>query len=518
MLSNQQSIVKRSTARNLPGDILSGYSVVNRSTEGCILHREESPLTNEEREELASLIVNHFEKFGVSVTTIIIFGSSVDPDRSMKVYSDLDFTVIIKSFESSYDVREKNSPELKHKVISAGINAICGFNIYTQDEFNSMVARNAWLARTMLTNPLIVRDNGYMNQHINRNIENIHEDRLSKYEWLNSTTNRLNDIQAEVLSRVQRILRESVDSDVISRWYDIQISKNQYIESTRQRSGRIITNPSVSSHYDIDPLEYEVEVLYPFLHPTHIADHIDARNTALELGYGLPALYHTYIVSKVIMLQHLYKRGVLALDGEVAQLFFREFKDFIAEDDYLRFFYSLHKAEQILGRSTGLYSFDIDSSGYSFFEDVASITDTMTQHIEAIDAFVEYLQTMVVHPTKKSNYFIRSRYDISDQVSQSLFPTESICNNENNADYILDTGSISTVSPFFLLEVFSRFYHNRIQFVFVGDTPVTSHSCFIEERQTPCTSIFAYRQGLKPISEEECVFNFNSTYINLNYK
>ena len=514
----QQSIITNCPSSEITTPIKEGYGVVKKSCNEFMLHKEVTPISDEEISLLERIIDDHFEGYGISVCSIIIFGSSVDPDRSMKNYSDLDFTIIVESFDGDYDEREKNSPELKEKIINSSVDSICAFNIYTQHEFNEMMARKSWLARTMLTNPLLVKDNGFIGSHLEESIVELHEDRQSKYEWSNSSTNRLDDIHLDTLTYVQAVMRDSTNSDLISNWYDVQISRNKYIELTRHSNGKILTNPSLSDYCDISPLEYELNILHPFLSRTGIPDHLEAGSTASDLGYGLFALYHFYMVAKIIMLQRLYEKGVIALDGEVSQLFFRQFKDFTTEDRYKKFFYSLHKAEQILGRSLGIYSFDVDHNGHSFFEDISTTTDRVTRLIDDMHLFIEHLEGIVTNPVSNPSYYIKGDNDISSYLSISLFPTQCLCNTEDEADYILETSYISKVSPFFLSEVFSRFSNDRIKYVFVGEQPVTSFEGFVYERKTPVTNIFAYIKGAKPIIENDYFFNFDSTYINLNFE
>ncbi|MBI3984761.1 MAG: glycosyltransferase [Candidatus Levybacteria bacterium] len=469
-----------------------------------------------------------------NVVSVIVFGSTT-ADRD-KTHSDYDFTVIARDLNRDINQREQASPTIKKVLQDEGIKQLCAFNIYSPEEFASAARKGSWLVETMKTNNRIVYDpEGFMAMALGVTAPNVSQ--TGEFSW-NGVSHESETHVQEVIQRYNRLShiispidqkmanyyrREAIRGQLILRLfehgeYDTRGSIFSLAKKLRYKYGAQLDlqNLQVEDFYqEIEGKKRILDYDSSNLH-LRIADELNAQ------GLHLDALAHTYHALKAVYLRSLHKSGRYIVEGEITQLFVKEFAHILPKEVVDLIFANSFKAEQILGRS-GFTTFDLDKEGSPLYEDQVNqgnnyetIQNNLRSIINSLGAKEEILKSstspkisIVIATYNRPDKIINcitalntllipddqvelivvndgstAEYDEASIINSSKFPVKyvakehsGICGTKNEGihqsqgDYVAFLDDDMVTSPFWLINLVAGFKNERI--AGVGSTNLT---------------------------------------------
>lgn len=322
--------------------------------------------------KIYTAIENEFDKD--NIVSVILFGSTTG--KNVKLSSDYDFCVILKELSEDINVREAASPRMKKRLREMGVTNLCAFNLYTKDEFFKTNENNSWLIETIKNGYRILYDRDVFAESVlSTKKENIKKVDLFSWKGIEVEdpktfvycANRhyecaklLNDLDPKLAAYHQM---EGDRGIMISKLYKHGVYNTR--SSVLTLANKL--NHNFKEEYNLTEIQknnflLETDWKKAIYNYDSIENNLKAANILEKNGYHQEALFHNYNALKNIYLKLMHQRDIFVFDGEISQIFLREFGQEIPKilSD------SLHscsfKAEQLLGRS-GYSSFDLNSQG-----------------------------------------------------------------------------------------------------------------------------------------------------------
>ena len=356
-------------------------------------------------QELAQLIRETLiEEFGEqSIVSIVIFGSTTR--NADKKHSDYDFTVILKNLPSDVHQREQASPRIKRRLRGKGVDELCAFNFYTPEEFHEADTNQSWLIETMKTEYRVLYDKdnflGAKLSNVKPTVEHVgtfawrgvdYEDGLhlkSVIERYNQIAELIKDVHPQFSSYYRREGYRGMLIEKLYRHgeYDTRSSLLSLVKRLKYRYGENL-NFSLSQAEDFLHEIEGKEVIYGY---DQVDKHLQIAAILEKNGMPLDALSHAYSALRIIYLHALQSNDHYIVEGEITQLFLREFSRKISPELVEQIYKNSFKAEQILGRS-GYVSFDLDSKGKPVYENPATSEFNYGQLMNNMREIVENLR------------------------------------------------------------------------------------------------------------------------------
>lgn len=321
------------------------------------------------------------EEFGEeNLVAIGLFGSTTrNADRR---HSDYDFTVVLGILPEDVYEREQASPRLKRKLREKGVDELCAFNLYTTGEFREADVRNSWLVETMKSGYRILYDkDDFLEQSFGTKKPNVQK--VDTFAWrgvdyedgihLQSVINRHLEVatilKATDPDMASYHMREAHRGQLIAELhtrgiYDTRGSLFSLAKRLQQQFGVDLDIEAIQKE-DFDQEIYGKKVMYGY---EQTERHLQAAAVLESEGKPLDALFHTYVAARNTYLHALHSNDQFIVEGEITQLFLREFENKLTADLVELIYANSFKAEQILGRS-GYVSFDLDKDGKPIYED-----------------------------------------------------------------------------------------------------------------------------------------------------
>lgn len=387
-------------------------------------------------EARAALLEALTQEFGKdNLVSLALFGSV--PQGTNGRFSDYDFTVILQEASNDPHQRETASPRLKRRLVERGLNQLYAFNIYTQAEFDAADNLNSWIIETMKNGNRIIFDSdhyledrledkkssvkqvgmfawkGIKTESLDR-FDNITEKHKQVADLIKNISPQLANFHRNESKRGEMIAKLFTHGVYMTRGSMLDLAKKLVYDFGEEIDLGIIAIENFQHEMQSMPAIYSQDQMYANL---QVAD-VLAKN-----GFTQDALLHNYIALKVIYLQILHNHDIFAVDGEITQLFIREFQDRIPEGVLDLIYQNSFKAEQILGRS-GYQSFDMNEEGKPIYEDGGfDYEDLMTNLREIIIGLsgVEVLSTTKIDSPRVSIVIATyNRYEYLTKCIQSL--------------------------------------------------------------------------------------------------
>lgn len=359
-------------ARGFYPDIWGGFYVAFCKS------RNDRTLDNESEKAVLELLR---EEFGEdNLVSLGLFGSIARNNH--KKNSDYDFTVILRGASEDPYERQTASPRLKRRLREKGLRELCAFNIYTQAEFSAADRQNSWIVETMRNgNRVIVDSDDYLRNILEHRKNTIEQ--VGRFAW-KGINNENSKHFREISARHEQIaeLIASV-SPQMTAYHMVEAKKGGMIASLHDK-GLYITRESVLGlaktlvrdygekidlhQIALENYQHEMENIPAIYGYQRVDEHLQVAEILKKDGLLLGALFHTHAALRNIYLHALHMKGVFVVDGEVTQVFLREFQDRLSDEVRERIYGSSFKAEQILGKS-GYISFDMGENGKPIYED-----------------------------------------------------------------------------------------------------------------------------------------------------
>lgn len=315
------------------------------------------------------------EEFGEgNLVSVVLFGSCTG--NTSKRYSDYDFTILLKELPEDVHEREIASPRLKRRLRNLNVSNLCAFNLYTQSEYSKADAQRSWLIESMKRGYRILYDtNGFVERSLSSQKPNI--ERTGTYSWKGiDVENSNNFIQIANRHLSCAKILEKIDPELSSyhrtEWRRGLFIAKLYDHGVYQTRGSSLTLAKELVYKfgeDIDlaeiqreDFEQEVDCKRLIYDYNSIDRNLHIASILANKGFSLEALFHTYSALKNIYLKVMHENDIYIFDGEISQLFLREFVDYLPPQLIDLLYQNSFNAEQILGRS-GYASFDLNSEG-----------------------------------------------------------------------------------------------------------------------------------------------------------
>lgn len=359
-------------ANKLYPDIWGGLYV-------AFLKSRNPQIMNPESEQVIQNAIK--EEFGEkNLVSIGLFGSTTR--GTSKRYSDFDFTVILEYLPDNIYEREQASPRLKKRLQEKEVGELCAFNLYTREEFEQAATKNAWLLETMKLGYRILYDqSNFLEQKFTTEKPAIKK--IGSFAWLG--------VDYEDGTHTKDIIERHIEIAAILQTSDPEIAAYHLREAQREKFNlELLIRGAVDSkdsllglakklqHTFGVPVDMEYIQEEEYTHEIHdkkilydydqTERHLRAATILETAGKPLDALFHSYVALRNIYLYILHNNDQYIIDGEVTQLFLKEFGNKIPPYLVDAIYNNSFKAEQILGRS-GYISFDLDKKGKPMFED-----------------------------------------------------------------------------------------------------------------------------------------------------
>lgn len=153
--------------------------------------------------------------------------------------------------------------------------------------------------------------------------------------------------------------------------------------------------------------------------------HLRVAEVLAENQMPLDALFHTYAALRNVYLQALHSQDKYIVEGEITQLFLRDFSDNLPAELIEKVYANSFKAEQVLGRS-GFVSFDLDQDGRPIYEDPETsqlnhgeLTTNVREIIEEL-RFNQEINPSHVNQDKPTVSVVIATYDRPDQLDACI--------------------------------------------------------------------------------------------------
>jgi hypothetical protein len=336
-------------------------------------------MSPESASRIHSVLVEEFGKD--NLVSVGIFGSTTR--ATDKANSDFDYTLIVNGLSSDIYEREKASPRIKRSLREAGIDVLCAFNIYTPEEFKNADAHKLWLLESMKTGYRIMHDTDSFLAGILGSKQDGVERFDDRFAW--------SGVEYVDTARFKYVIENHAKAAKLLESFNLDIAACHVRESQRveliaklQEHGESVSRGSLYSlaqrltnHYG-ESLDLEAYRQAEFDQITEgnqstygygtVGAHLKAAEILDMHDMPLEALSHVAIAARNVYLQALHSKGNYIIDGEVTQLFLKEFSANLSTQLVDNIYESSFKAEQILGRS-GFLSFDLDEYGKPIYED-----------------------------------------------------------------------------------------------------------------------------------------------------
>jgi len=360
------------TTRGFYPDVWGGFYVAFCKS------RNDRIIEVESEETILDLLREEFGKD--NLVALGLFGSFTQ--NSAKKYSDYDFIVILKEASNDQYEREDASPRLKRRLRENGLQELCSFNIYTQSEFNAADQANSWIIETAKNGYRVILDpDGFLLEKLNSKKGTVQQ--VDKFAWRGIKTESIDRIR-QVAERHKKAadLAENV-SPQMARFHNMEAQRGEMIATLYGRglyssrdsilglAQKLVRSYGEKINLDKivkDNFMHETENIPAIYRFDQISTHLEIAKILQENNLPLEALFHTYSALRNAYIHHLHNNEIFAIDGEMTQLFTREFQDKIPEEVLDLIYQNSFKAEQILGRS-GYASFDIGSDGKPIYEE-----------------------------------------------------------------------------------------------------------------------------------------------------
>lgn len=320
------------------------------------------------------------EEFGEdNLLSVGVFGSTArEADNK---HSDYDFTIIVNGLPSDVYEREQASPRMKRRLRDKGVDELCAFNLYTAEEFKQANERKSWLIESMKVGYRVLYDKGFLADILD--VQQPQVERVGSLAWrgvnyedgyhLQSVIERHHRV-AEIIEDIDPQLaayheREAIRGELIGRLYEHgEYNTRGSLLFLAKRLNYQYGEKLDLSKIQMDDYLQEIEGNEALFGYDTVDRHLKIAKVLEENGMPLDALFHTYSALRNIYLYALHSNDQYLADGEVTQLFLREFSGKISPELVNQIYANSFKAEQILGRS-GYVSFDLDREGKPIYED-----------------------------------------------------------------------------------------------------------------------------------------------------
>ncbi|MBI3289807.1 glycosyltransferase [Candidatus Microgenomates bacterium] len=319
------------------------------------------------------------EEFGEdNLLSVGVFGSTArEADHK---HSDYDFIVIVNDLPSDVHEREQASPRMKRRLRDKGVDELCAFNLYTAEEFKQASERKSWLIESMKVGYRVLYDKGFLADILDAQQPQI--ERVGSLAWRGVDYEDGYHLQSviERHNRVAEVIR-NIDPQLVS-YHEREATRGELIGNLYEhgeyntRSSLLMLAKRLNYQYgealdlsiiQMDDYLQEVEGNEALFEYDIVDRHLKIAKVLEENGMPLDALFHTYSALRNIYLYALHSNDQYIADGEVTQLFLREFSGKISPELGDLIYANSFKAEQILGRS-GYVSFDLDREGKPIYE------------------------------------------------------------------------------------------------------------------------------------------------------
>lgn len=344
------------------------------------------------------------EEFGdENVVSVGVFGSTAR--NADKKHSDYDFTIILNDLPDDPYERENACPRLKRKLREKGIDELCAFNLYTKPEFEQADQQNSWLVETMKTGYRVLYDtDNFLEQSLTYKKPNIKK--IDSLAWTGVSYEDGNHLQSVMDGHFDtaRLLEESQPE--LAAYHRAEAHRGELIAElnkrgvfeTRDSSFTLAKRLQEKFGVKINLLDVQREdfnqevngkkVLYGY---DQTEKHLQASEILEAHGKPLDALFHAYVALRNIYLHTLHSNNQYIVEGEITQLFLREYGKQLPQDIAEQIYANSFKAEQILGRS-GFVTFDLGKEGQPIYEDPTSSNFDYTGLLTNIRSLVGNLQ------------------------------------------------------------------------------------------------------------------------------
>lgn len=331
-------------------------------------------------EAQAILITVLGEEFGNdNLMSLGLFGSIAQDTH--RRFSDYDFAVILREASNDTYERETASPRLKRRLRERGLTGLYAFNIYTQTEFDAADSLDSWIIETMRNGNRIIFDSDhYLADRVSGRKDSVRQ--VSMFAWEGIKTESVDRFESvterhgQVAGRIEDISPELANyhrgesrrGEFISRLFKhgVYMTRGSILDLAKKLVrdfGEEIDLDSVA----IENYQHEMENIPAIYRYNQIDIHLQVADVLRQKGFPLDALFHTYAALRNAYTQVLHNADIYASDGEITQLFVKEFGQKIPTEILELIYKNSFKAEQILGRS-GYTSFDINEEGKPIYE------------------------------------------------------------------------------------------------------------------------------------------------------
>jgi hypothetical protein len=334
-----------------------------------------------------------------------IFGSTTR--SAEKINSDFDYTLIVDGLSSDVYEREKASPNIKRRLRDMGVGALCAFNIYSPEEFSNAAARKLWLIESMKTGYRVVHDTDeYLAGILDAKLDNVErvEDRFawrgveyadqSRFEHVIDRHMLVADVIKDVdggLANYHR--REAMRVELIAKLHSHGESTSRgSLLSLAQRLHTAYGEQLDMSVYEQADFQQEMEGKRSMYGYDTVDRHLRVSEVLEANGMPLEALSHAATAIRNVYLETLHTNDNYIIDGEVTQLFLRQFAESLPVHIVDSIYASSFKAEQILGR-TGFLSFDLDANGKPIYENPETTTFNYIELITKLRSLIHDLRS-----------------------------------------------------------------------------------------------------------------------------
>ncbi len=385
-IPEQASILDRGTDRfveNLSWRIAKGfYPNIWGGFYVAFLKSRNSQIIDSQSEQIIQTAVR--EEFGEgNIVSISIFGSTTR--YSDKRHSDYDFTIILDNLPDNIHEREQASPRLKRKLREKGIDELCAFNLYTAQEFLQADTRNSWLVETMKAGYRVLYDRDkFLEQSFMtkkptvKKVDTLvwsgvdYEDGTHLQSVINRHLESASILEATDPDMAAYYRREAHRGQLIQELYrrgiyDTKDSLFALAKKLQQKFGVNLDMLNIQRE-DFDQEMYGKRVIYGY---DQTERHLQASSILEAGGKPLDALFHAYAALRNTYLHILHSNDQYVVEGEITQLFLREFGSKLPAELLETIYSNSFTSEQILGRS-GYISFDLDKQGKPIYEDATS--------------------------------------------------------------------------------------------------------------------------------------------------
>lgn len=421
-------------------------------------------------ESQAILLEALTQEFGRgNLVSLGLFGSVAQGNNGK--FSDYDFTVILQEASSDPYQREVASPRLKRRLRERGLSSLFAFNIYTQAEFDAANGSNSWIIETMKNGNRVIFDSDhYLKGKLDHKKDSVKQ--VGMFAWKGIKTessDRFDDVAerhrqvADLIEDISPQLAnyhrsEGKRGDMISKLFNhgVYMTRGSILDLAK----RLVYDFGEEIDLDaiaVENFQHETQNIPAIYGYEQVDINLQAADVLTKNGFTQDALFHTYIALKSIYLQALHNNGIFVTDGEITQLFTREFQGRIPEGVLDLIYQNSFKAEQILGRS-GYQSFDMNQDGKPIYEDGSFDYEGLMDNLRGI---IGGLSNIELAPETKSDspkvsivIATYNRYQYLTKCIQSLdkliIPKEKveIVIVDDGSDQEYDVGALKRLTNF----------------------------------------------------------------------